>query len=269
MEYINDKISNIKEEYGINSKSIKKLSDYIILLGGASIVSYALRTRFLGKMLRAVEVPHGNLSTIIVRSNSLKALKEAIIKAQPPLYPGVTLEAKDIRTSVFTPPHFSELILSNFQCRCLEEGSYILWTKMELDIPKNGIDLRSFSKETFAKMASDNEKDNAILAITHNIVTIDKTSLFDKLWTFLKKKWNTPKEGEVNDTIARALFPAVRRRELNDITQEERSAIVEILIDDVDSEIVSLASKYKGDPSGFRWHAVNLLRTRTRFTGKV
>lgn len=221
-------------------------------------------------MLRAVEVPDGNLSTIIVRSNSLKALKESIIKVQPPLYPGVYLTWGDIKASVYTAPHFAEPVETNWKCRCLEEGSYILWTKMGFDIPKNGIDLRSFSKETFAKMAADKEKDDAILSITHHTITADKrVSLIDRLRKFLVKKWNKPTEGEATETLMQVLFPVVRRRELNDITQEERSEVVEILIDGVDKDIVSLASKYKGDPSGFRWHAVNLLRTRKRFTGKA
>lgn len=282
-----DNISELKDELGITSKSIKKLSDYIILLGGASIVSYALRTKFLGKMIRAVEVPEGNMSTIIVRSNSLKALKEAIIKDQPPLYPGVELKGSDIQVSVFTSPHFGEKLKENSQCRSMEEGSYVLWTKMDLEIPNNGIDLRSFSKEAFVKMAADKAKDEAIQALTHDLVTpIKSVSLMVRLKEYITKRLSRKREGEEEEdsslsSLASIIDPAASRpavvvsspfslpREISDVSPLEKAEIVDILIDGSDSEIVSLCSRYKNDPSGFRWHAINLLRTRKRFTGKV
>jgi hypothetical protein len=61
---------------------------------------------------------------------------------------------------------------------------------------------------------------------------------------FLLKKWNKPIEGETNETLSQVVFPTSRRKELNDITQDERSEIVEILIDGNDNEILSLVSKY-------------------------
>lgn len=299
-EGIKESATAILDDVADYSKSIKRTSDYIILLGGASIISYAVRTRFLGKMLRAVEVPEGNLSTIIIRTNTLKALKEAIIKDQPPLYPGVELRGEDIRTSVFQAPHFTEKLGPSSRFRTLEEGSYILWTKMDLDIPQTGIDLRSFSKETFLKLAADKAKDEAIQAIIHDLVTPKKkvswmeqkkqkirnkllvlwrgtnfslsslqnrmnpsSSYADLSTELLSDPNNNNNENENNNED-----PAAGGGDMIDVTPEERAEIVDRIVDGTDVQFVELCSRYRGDPSKFRWHAINLLRTKKGFNGK-
>jgi len=127
---------------------------------------------------------------------------------------------------------------------------------MGQDIPRNGIDLRSFSKETFAMMAAQKEKDDAIRAVTYSLTTpAKKVPLLDKLKNLTQKQVEEPNESP-------------RLQEIN-ITEEEKREIVEILFDDLDKEVVSLCARYNADPSGFRWHAATLLRTRKRFTGKT
>jgi len=239
-------------------KRVRKLSDYVILLGGASIVSYALRTRLLGKMMRTVEVPQGDLTTIIVRKNTINALKRSIIQLQPSIYPGVELDVSDIHVSVFHPPHFTEILTSNSQIRALEEGTFLLWSKVGQDIPKHAVDLRSFSKETFAELTAQKERDDAIRAITHSIKTpIRRLSLKVVIRSILVKK---KQEEEEEENSKRAKMEEI------EITELEKTEIVEILIDNHDKEIISLCSRYRGDPSGFRWHAINILRSRKKST---
>ncbi|EAL62322.1 hypothetical protein DDB_G0290201 [Dictyostelium discoideum AX4] len=125
----------------------KRFYEILFLLGSASIISFALRTMYFGKTIRAIEIPDGNLTTLIVRSNSVKRLKKTILQNQPPIYPGVELSDEDIKASAFIDPHFTEPIVSNKDVRRLEDGGYLLWTKSDFEIPRTAVGLKSLMKD--------------------------------------------------------------------------------------------------------------------------
>ncbi|KAM9970512.1 hypothetical protein ACTFIR_002371 [Dictyostelium discoideum] len=125
----------------------KRFYEILFLLGSASIISFALRTMYFGKTIRAIEIPDGNLTTLVVRSNSVKRLKKTILQNQPPIYPGVELSDEDIKASAFIDPHFTEPIVSNKDVRRLEDGGYLLWTKSDFEIPRTAVGLKSLMKD--------------------------------------------------------------------------------------------------------------------------
>ncbi|EGG21818.1 hypothetical protein DFA_01704 [Cavenderia fasciculata] len=181
--------------------SVKRVNEVIFLLGGASIISFALRTLFFGKTVRAIEIPDGNLTTIILRSNTIKSLKKSILQNSDPLFPGVSLTADDIKTSAFVDPIFTEPILTNNHVRQIQDGAYIVWTKADYEIPRTSVALKSLIKDrpVFDRLRLQSEMDKII-----KLISLLGPSLTDKqielhhfrrvtapsLWHRIKRWWN-------------------------------------------------------------------------------
>jgi hypothetical protein len=75
------KISDLWQRFHKHLKSPevwRVLNSWIIYLGGAGIISFAISARLLGKTLRLVEYPNGNLTQIVFRGSSIQRLKEHV-----------------------------------------------------------------------------------------------------------------------------------------------------------------------------------------------
>ncbi|GAM25714.1 hypothetical protein SAMD00019534_088890 [Acytostelium subglobosum LB1] len=146
----------------------KRLNEILLLLGGASLVSFAFRTMIFGKTIRAIEIPDGNLTTIVLRANRVSSLKKTILQHQPPIYPGVHLDVADIKASAFIDPNFTEPILTNRHVRLIDDGGYVIWTKADFEIPRQSVALKALIKdrELFMRYSQNAEIDRIIKLIS-------------------------------------------------------------------------------------------------------
>ncbi|EGC36046.1 hypothetical protein DICPUDRAFT_32436, partial [Dictyostelium purpureum] len=162
----NDDATAIKKTIDILGR--RRFYEILFLFGSASIISFALRTLYFGKTIRAIEIPDGNLTTLVLRSNSVKRLKKTILQNQPPIYPGVELNAEDIKASIFIDPHFTEPIVTNRDVRRIDDGGYVLWTKSDFEIPRTAVGLKSLMKDRdlFLRFSTDAEVDKLVRLIS-------------------------------------------------------------------------------------------------------
>lgn len=118
-------------------------------IGGSAIAFQAFKTYIFGKMFRTMEYPDGNMITVTIRWNTIGDLKKAILKEQEPIYPGVEYQEEDILAlSCWTPPHFTEPLNESLDIRVLPEGSWVLWSRVNSEIPKRGVTLLKELTET-------------------------------------------------------------------------------------------------------------------------
>ncbi|KYQ89244.1 hypothetical protein DLAC_09898 [Tieghemostelium lacteum] len=123
------------------AKSLPVLESSWRYMGGASIVFHGLRTLIFGKIVKTIEFPDGEMVSLVVRTNNLNRLKNEIIKHQPALFPGVELDASDIKyLSRWTPPHFTEIITKNKDLKLVPDNGVVFWSRFE-SIPKRGVTL--------------------------------------------------------------------------------------------------------------------------------
>jgi len=130
--------------------------------------------------------------------------------------------------------------------RALEENSIVLWTKMG-DIPRHGVLLKQFSKEDFARLVDQSDRDRAIKAISQPILPPAKKSMWTlvpDLMMFWKKR--TPS--------------AVS--EVTPLSDTEKDELIDILVDGKDTQILPLCPLYRDNPFAMRSHSANILRQR-------
>ncbi|KYQ93786.1 hypothetical protein DLAC_05179 [Tieghemostelium lacteum] len=234
----------------------KRFLEIIFLLGGASFISFYLRTLYFGKTIRAIEIPDGNLMTLVVRSNNYLKLKKQILHTQDPIFPGVDLTSIEIKASAFIEPHFTEPILTNKDVRMIQDGSFIVWTKGDIEIPRTAVALKSLikDKELFMKFSTNAELDKYIkqislfgpplspslnkkLSAMHIIKSYDPTSLLQqwkKIYRIFKKE-KEPVLKEDPDTIQ--------------LTGKERDQLIDLIIlkGPNQDDIVHLFRKHKNN----------------------
>jgi len=237
LQDINDFRDAVKE---ISPEGLKKFSDYIILLGGASIVSFALRTRIFGKMVVAVHVPEGNSTTLLIRRNSVPLLKSSIARVQPS-----EIATQNINLSLWIPPHFGEPLVDDLQVKALEEGSIIMWTNLNYEIPRSGVHIKSFPAERFKKLATQNDRDRMIKALAYDLNSFP--SIFRSRIFYFTTFWKRKEEEKYEDPH---LLP------------EEKDHLIDILVDGNDAEINSLCAQYRYNIGGFKYYAAKLIRER-------
>uniref|UniRef100_A0A7S0ZDD5 Uncharacterized protein n=1 Tax=Timspurckia oligopyrenoides TaxID=708627 RepID=A0A7S0ZDD5_9RHOD len=203
-------------------------------VGGSSIVAGFLRSVLTGKTYRVIEYPDGNLKTFKLRINSLSRLKSLIADAQPPPYPTLYLTAKDIQQVVlFTPPFFTEPILSDSDLRKVPDGSWLIWSPLspETDpIPQRGYKLDYVA----APKGTGSEKDEKLTSRNSMELSIANAILR------LKKA-----QQDTSDALNREQF----------------DQLVDLLVDG-DLGLVSLSQSFENDPDQFIYHSRRLLKRR-------
>eukprot|EP00188_Purpureofilum_apyrenoidigerum_P000690 Plantae.Rhodophyta-Purpureofilum_apyrenoidigerum.ctg13227.p1 GENE.Plantae.Rhodophyta-Purpureofilum_apyrenoidigerum.ctg13227~~Plantae.Rhodophyta-Purpureofilum_apyrenoidigerum.ctg13227.p1 ORF type:complete len:230 (+),score=31.83 Plantae.Rhodophyta-Purpureofilum_apyrenoidigerum.ctg13227:158-847(+) len=137
-------------------------------VGGSAIVFNFLRTYVFGKVLRTVEYPDGDLSSIKMHRSNLERLKTVIAKAQPPIFPTAYLSSKDVKQVVlWTPPHFTERIICDSDVYNIPDGSWLLWSKFsesDRPIPRRGVKLEGSSQPIPKKSVTEEQSDLFSLA---------------------------------------------------------------------------------------------------------
>ncbi|EFA76344.1 hypothetical protein PPL_10109 [Heterostelium album PN500] len=252
----------------------KRLNEVIFLLGGASLVSFALRTFLFGKTIRAIEIPDGNLTTFVLRNNRVTSLKRTILQNQPPLYPGVTIGVDDIKASAFIDPNFTEPITSNRDVRKLQDGGYVVWTKADFEIPRTSVALKALIKDRdlFIKYSNNSELDKIIRLISQFAMSdqsfIDNTETAGsnnnsnggfKLYNILL--WFT---NSIKDTIFTKkngdYKPNLDLQE--PLSTDARDELIMRLLTQRGDDIIQLYRKYQHDINLFRYHLSHYYQTK-------
>mmetsp|Transcript_8195 Transcript_8195/g.9092 ORF Transcript_8195/g.9092 Transcript_8195/m.9092 type:complete len:213 (+) Transcript_8195:136-774(+) len=113
-------------------------------VGGRRYLFETVKTFVLGKVVKTLQYPNGDLRTVTIRFNTINAVKKAVVNAEPPLYPGVHLEPDDVKgLALFVPPHFTEELRNSYDIRMLTANSWVYWTQVNEMIPTKGMDLEN------------------------------------------------------------------------------------------------------------------------------
>ncbi len=110
----------------------------------------------LGKTIRTIEYPDGDLVTVNIRSNNVSSLKNAvssrnskqntavpmpltrlqILKGQTPIYPGVELREDEVQHLVrWSAPCFTEPIASRRDMKLIPDGGWVFWSRQARILP--------------------------------------------------------------------------------------------------------------------------------------
>jgi len=124
---------------------------------------------------------------------------------------------------------------------------------MDVSIPRNGVELRNLTKELLSQLAQQQDKDNLIKAVAFST---ENGQVPPAPQTTSLERWRNLFYG-TNETQKSAA-------PLSPMQSEERSTLVDILIEGRDSQIIPLCSRYREDVYKFKQHALSILRERSK-----